>query len=250
MWACGYFWNSLTTAFGSLHPSTTGLMRNKTIFRPSAKEGHSLPIRACIVIPGQRRLQCWEEKENKLIWHDKLDCPGLAAKHTPHFSLMLFCNRTTGGLGTFPHSSLAPTSKRGHSLRGECWQIPTFLSVLKLETFLENHYLPFIVLGRWAWEEWLQFAPGSALAALKTSDWSQIPRNKGDTASRWAPDGLSALKLQLWEETKTARELRNQSSALGTDQVLQEYENFANLVKKEKQKYCHSQGKLKKNSSN
>lgn len=43
---------------------------------------------------------------------------------------------------------------------------------------------------------------------------------------------MSALKSQLWEETKTARELRNQSSTLGTDQVFQEYENFANLVKK------------------
>lgn len=208
-------------------------MCNKMIFWPSAKEGRSLPIRACVVIPGQQKLRCWEEKENKLIWHDKLGCPGLGAKHTPHSSLIRFCNRTTGGLGTFPYSSLAPTSKRGHSLRGKRWQIPTFLSVLKLETFLENNHLPpFIILDRWAWEEWLQFAPGSALAALKTSDWSQITRNKGYTASRWAPDRVSALKSQLWEETKTARELRNQSSTLGTDQVFQEYENFANLVKK------------------
>lgn len=120
-----------------------------------------------------------EKKKSKLIWHDKLGCFGPAAKHTPHFSLMPLCNRTTGGLGTFAYSSLAPTSERGHSLHGECWQILTFLSVLKLETFLENNYLPFIILGRWAREEWLQFAPSGALAALETSDWSQITWNKG-----------------------------------------------------------------------
>lgn len=120
-----------------------------------------------------------EKKKSKLIRHDKLGCLGLAAKHMPHFSLILHCNRTTGGLGTFAYSSLAPTSERGHSLHGECWQILTFLSVLKLETFLENNYLPFIILGRWAWEEWLQFAPSGALAALKTPDWSQITWNKG-----------------------------------------------------------------------
>lgn len=72
----------------------------------------------------------------------------VSAKRTPRFSSLLVCNRTAGGPGKFPYSSLAPTPKRGHSLRGECWQILTFLSVLKLETSLENSYRPFIFLGR------------------------------------------------------------------------------------------------------
>lgn len=63
-------------------------------------------------------------------------------------SLSYDSNWTAGGPDKFPYGSLAPTSKRGHSLHGECWQILTFLSVLKLETFLENNYLPFIILGR------------------------------------------------------------------------------------------------------
>lgn len=177
-WMCGYFWNSLTMNFGWLHSRTMGLICNKMMFWPSAKEGHFPPIRACIIIPRQQKLWCWKERR-KLLWHDKLGCSGLAAKRTPHFSLILLCNQTTGELAKFPCSSLALTSKWGHSLHGECWQVLTFLSVLKLETFLKNNHLPFITLGRWAGEERLQFALRGAWVALKTSDWSQIMWNKG-----------------------------------------------------------------------
>lgn len=45
---------------------------------------------------------------------------------------------------------------------------------------------------------------------------------------------MSFLKLQLWEETKTASELRSHSSTLSKDQLLQEEENFPNPVKEKR----------------
>lgn len=175
------------------------------MFWPSAKEGHFPPIPACTIIPRQQKLWCWKEKrEGKLIWHDKLGCLGLAAKHTPHFSFLRLCNWTAGGPDKFPYGSLAPTSKCGHSLHGECWQILTFLSVLKLETFLENNYLPFIILGRWAWEEWLPICTEQCIRCSENI-WlipDYVKQRPGPTAPRWTQNGVSFLQSQLWEEIK------------------------------------------------
>lgn len=92
-WTRGYFWNSLTTDFGWIHSSTMGLICKKMMFWPSAKEGNFPPIRAGLIIPRQQKLWCWEEKR-KLIWHDKLGCLVLAAKHPSYFSLMPLYNQT------------------------------------------------------------------------------------------------------------------------------------------------------------
>lgn len=176
-----------------------------------------------------------EKKKSKLIWHDKLGCGGLAAKHTPHFSLILLCNRTTGRPGTFAYSSLAPTSKRPFPSWGMLAN-PNILVSLKTGDLSWKqppplHYFRQVSMGGMT----AICTPSSALAASKTPDWSQITWNKGpDTLLLDRPVTMSFLKLQLWEETKTASELQSHSSTLSKDQLLQEEENFPNPVKEKR----------------
>lgn len=63
-----------------------------------------------------------------------------------------------------------------------------------------------------------------------------MTRNKGlDTLLLEGPiNSVSVLKLQLWEETETASELQSHGGTRSMDQLLQEYENSAYPLQKDK----------------
>lgn len=52
-------------AFGWLHSSTMGLICNKMMLWPSAKEGHFPPIRARMIIPGSKSSDSGKKKANR-----------------------------------------------------------------------------------------------------------------------------------------------------------------------------------------
>ena len=132
-------------AFGWLHLSTMGLISNKMMLWPSAKEGHFPPIRAHIIIPGSKSSDGAKKKAHR---------PGMlnraaSAQNCQAPSTCLFNAPRERGrrwIRWIPHTSLAPTSKQGHSLHGQCWQIPTF-SLKSWRLFLRTAPPP-ITVGR------------------------------------------------------------------------------------------------------